>query len=112
MWDLVAGKENARNPHEYYAFSCNDDLQAVISGDGRWKLQLPHEYPTLIEAGRDGRPGSYKRVPIELSLFDMKNDPYETVNVIGQYPDIAAKLQEFAAKHKKRFYDDGGSSPP
>ena len=27
--------------------------QVVVSGDGRWKLQLPHTYRTL--AGRQGR---------------------------------------------------------
>ena len=112
VWDLVVGKKDARNPHEYYAFSCDDQMQGVISGDGRWKLHLPHEYPTLVEAGRDGRPGSYKRVSIELSLFDMKNDPYETVNVIGQYPDVASQMQEFAAQHKKKFYDDGDPIAP
>jgi arylsulfatase A len=110
VWDLVAGKKDARNPHQYYAFSCEDQLEGVISADGRWKLHLPHIYPTLLEAGRDGLPGSFKRVPIELSLFDMENDPYEKVNVIKQHPRIAAQLQEFAAQHKKKFYSDNDSS--
>ncbi len=111
VWDLIAGKKDARNPHQYYAFSCGEKLEGVISADGRWKLHLPHTYPTLVEAGKDGLPGSYKRVPIELSLFDMKNDPYEKVNVIEQYPRIAARLQEFAEQHKKKFYGDDDPSP-
>lgn len=110
VWDLVVGKKDARNSHQYYALSCGKKLEGVISADGRWKLHLPHTYATLAKAGRDGLPGTYERESIELSLFDMKNDPYERVNVIEQYPQIAAQLQEFAYQHKKKFYSDDDSS--
>jgi arylsulfatase A-like enzyme len=110
VWDLIVGKKDVRNPHQYYAFSCGEKLEGVISADGRWKLHLPHTYATLVKAGSDGLPGTYKREPIELSLFDMKNDPYERLNVIEKYPQIAAQLQEFADQHKKKFYSDDDSS--
>jgi len=110
VWDLIVGKKDSPNPHQYYAFSCGEKLEGVISADGRWKLHLPHTYATLVKAGKDGLPGTYKREPIELSLFDMKNDPYERVNVIAQYPQIAAQLQESADQHKKKFYSDDDSS--
>jgi len=54
----------------------------------------------------DGKAGKYKQNQIELSLFDMKNDPYEKVNVINKYPQITAKLQQLAEKHKNKFYND------
>ena len=108
VWDLITGKTGSTNPHDYYAFSTDSRLEAVISGDGLWKLHLPHSYGTLVEAGRDGMPGKHRREEIGLSLFDMKNDPYETVNVIEQHPDISAKLLEFADRHKRKFY--GGTS--
>jgi len=104
VWDIISGKSGAKNPHEYYAFSTGRTFEGVLSADGHWKLHLPHKYRTLVKAGNNGAPGKYTQKQIELSLFDMQNDPYETVNVIGKYPEIAAKLQKFAEQHRNRFY--------
>jgi hypothetical protein len=104
VWDLIAGKAGARNPHEYYAFSTGSSLEALISGDGRWKLHLPHEYRTVAHAGSDGVPGEYRVADLELSLFDMENDPHETTNVLGEHPEVAAKLREYAERHREAFY--------
>ena len=104
VWDLIIGKQGAKNPHDYYPFSCNKELQGVISSDGRWKLHLPHNYRTLEKAGQDGKPGKYKEAHIDLSLFDMKNDPYETTDVKDEYPEVLKKLQRDADKHKETFY--------
>ena len=40
-----------------------NQLQAVVSGDGEWKLQLPHAYRTLNgrPGGRDGTPAKYEQ---------------------------------------------------
>jgi arylsulfatase A-like enzyme len=109
VWDLIRGKAGAVNPHDYYAFSTNRNLESVMSGDGRWKLHLPHSYRHLLRAGVDGAPGEYITKEIDLSLFDLHNDPYEETNVIDNYPEIAAKLQRYAQSHKERFYSE---SPP
>lgn len=108
VWNLITGKAGAKNPHRYYAFSTVNRFEGVISSDGRWKLHLPHEYRTLDRAGNDGAAGTYRQARIELSLFDMEADPEETTNVIAKYPKIAAKLQAWAAEHRKMFYS--GSS--
>ncbi|MBN1818184.1 MAG: sulfatase [Sedimentisphaerales bacterium] len=105
VWDLIVGKEGATNPSGYYPFSMGGTFEGIISGDGRWKLHLPHSYRTLISPGKDGLPGPYRQETIELSLFDMKNDPYETINVIDKYPDIAKRLQVLAQQHKQHFYE-------
>ena len=104
VWDLIAGKPGAKNPHKYYPFSTGKNFEGVISGNGRWKLHLPHSYRTLIKAGNNGMPGKYISNKIELSLFDMKTDPVETTNVIDKYPEIAEKLKKFAEQHKEQFY--------
>ena len=39
-------------------------------------------------------------------VLDMKNDPFEKVNVIDKYPKIAAKLRQFAEQHKSKFYGE------
>lgn len=40
----------------YWTYYALNELQSVTSGDGHWKLMLPHTYQTLGDrpAGRDG----------------------------------------------------------
>ena len=104
VWDVIRGKPGATNGHEYYPFTTGSAFEGVFSGDGRWKLHLPHPYPTIVEPGRDGLPGKTRTANIELSLFDMENDPFETKNVIADHPDVAGKLGAMAEAHKKQFF--------
>jgi arylsulfatase A-like enzyme len=104
VWDLISGRPGAANPREYYAFSTGPNFEGVISGDGRWKLHLPHQYRVLVEAGNDGAAGKYKQASIGLSLFDMENDPLETTNVLDRYPDVGKRMQGYAEAHRARFY--------
>jgi arylsulfatase A-like enzyme len=104
VWDLITAKPGAANPHDYYAFTTGNSFDGVFSGDGRWKLHLPHAYRTLATAGRDGQPGTYRQEKIGLSLFDLRSDPHETVNLIDRYPDVAARLQAFAEQHRAAFF--------
>ena len=106
VWDLISGKPAAKNPHEYYPFSTGRNFEGVITGDGRWKLHLPHAYNSLDAPGKDGVPGNYVSKKIELALFDMENDPYETKNVIDSHPDVAKRLQSYAEQHRREFYSD------
>jgi len=105
VWDLIIDKNGAQNPHKYYAFSTNKTFEGVISGDGRWKLHLPHSYRTLVYAGNDGNPGEYRQAEIGLSLFDMEADPYEKENVLSKFPDVAKRMQGFAEEHRRQFYN-------
>jgi arylsulfatase A-like enzyme len=104
VWDLIVGKPDAENPHEYYPFSTGRNFEGVISADGRWKLHLPHGYRTLVKAGSDGMPGEYRQEKIGLSLFDMEKDPYETTNVLAEHPRVAERLKKLAEQHRQRFY--------
>ena len=55
VWPLLAGEPGATNPHDAYLYYYEQNqLQAVVSGDGRWKLQLPHTYRSLA-----GHPGGH-----------------------------------------------------
>lgn len=105
VWDLISGKSGAINPQGYYAFSTDNNFESIMSADGKWKLHLPHSYSTLKTQGNDGSAGKYNTIDIELSLFDMVNDPYETVNVKEKYPDTARKLMDYANFHKQYFYN-------
>jgi arylsulfatase A-like enzyme len=104
VWDLITEKPGATNPHPYYAFSTARVFEGVISGDGRWKLHVPHEYSKLIEPGRDGKPGKTSREKIDWSLFDMEGDPNETTNVIDKFPEVTERMKGFAEEHRKAFY--------
>jgi arylsulfatase A-like enzyme len=110
VWDLITAKPGATNPHEYYAFSTNRRLESILSGDGHWKLHLPHPYRWLVEAGNDGQAGKYTQRKIELSLFDMEKDPYETRNVIAENPEVAERLEDYAEQHRRRFYSDNSGN--
>ncbi|MEO1997943.1 MAG: arylsulfatase, partial [Planctomycetaceae bacterium] len=105
VWDLIVGKAGAVNPHDYYPFSTGRRFEGVVSGDGRWKLHLPHAYRTLAKAGQDGRPGKYTPQQIGLSLYDLRTDPGETVNVADKHPQVLAKLTALAKEHQRTFYE-------
>ncbi len=51
-------------------------------------------------------PGKYGQARIDTALFDMPSDPYETTNVISEYPDVANELKELANTHKVEFYGE------
>ena len=104
VWDLITHQEGATNPHDYYAFTNGSEFQAIISGDGRWKLHLPHKYRTVVKGGKDGIPGKYMNVDIDTALFDLLHDPYEKGNVMEVYPEVAEEMLEYANQHKDRFY--------
>ena len=97
-------QSEATNSHVYYPVSTGRNFDGVVSGDGKWKLHLPHDYRTLVEAGNDGEPGRYETAHIGLSLFDMENDPYETTNVIDEYPEVAQELKVLAEKHREMWW--------
>ncbi|MFV0555196.1 MAG: sulfatase [Mangrovibacterium sp.] len=107
VWDIISGKANAVNPHEYYAFTTDKEFQAIMSPDGKWKLHFPHGYRTMTEiTGKGGLPGKYRQTEIELSLFDMVGDPYETTNVAESNPEIVSNLLKLADKHRQKFFNN------
>ncbi|MCB0631040.1 MAG: sulfatase [Lewinella sp.] len=104
VWELIRGDEGAKNPHDFYAISTGNHFEGIISGDGNWKLHLPHNYRHLIEAGMDGMAGKFEQWHIDTSLYHMSEDPMESKNVIEEFPDVARSLIQMAEGHKHRFY--------
>ena len=104
VWPLITAAKGAVNPHPYYAFSTGNIFDGVMTGDGRWKLHVPHPYRQLVKAGNDGAAGVYRQTEIGLSLYDMEKDPYETTNVLEKNPEVSARLQAYAAEHQREFY--------
>lgn len=104
VWGLITGKRGAKNPHDYYPFSTGSKFEGVISGDGKWKLHIPHAYRVLVAPANDGQAGKYRQANIGLSLFDMENDPRETANVLDKHPKAAKKMIAYAEKHRAKFF--------
>lgn len=106
VWELISGDLKSPALQEYYAISTGDKLESIMSGNGKWKLHLPHSYRVVDAFGKDGDPGEYSQGNIELSLFDMKNDPFESNNVVKDYPDVADTLLKYANAHWSKFYNN------
>ncbi|MGE4286215.1 MAG: sulfatase-like hydrolase/transferase, partial [Phycisphaerae bacterium] len=95
VWPLITGNKGTKNPHEYYPFSYRNRLQGVISADGRWKMHLPHDYYKQVEIAKGGIPSKYATGKIGWALFDMLNDPSETMDIKEKYPERFEELKGF-----------------
>lgn len=108
VWPLIAGQPGATNPHSAYCtyFDANS-LQAVTSGDGRWKLVLPHTYRTLAgSGGTGGRPVAYQQRKLEAAeLYDLAHDLGETRNGAAEHPEVVARLLAEAEKARAELGD-------
>ena len=50
-------------------------------------------------------PGAYRQETVARSLYDMANDPYETTDVLAEHPDVVARLDAHAERHRRQFYE-------
>ncbi|MBF0196904.1 MAG: sulfatase [Planctomycetes bacterium] len=107
LFPIISG-QSEDHPHDYYAFSNGKNFEGVISSDGKWKLHLPHGYRHVLKTGKDGKPGKTTSRKLELSLFNLEIDPGESQNMIEKYPEVAERLQGYAASHRKRYYAKPG----
>jgi arylsulfatase len=102
VWPLIVGQPGATNPHEGYGmWYAQNELQAVVTGDGRWKLVFPHRYRTLggRPGGKDGIPVKYEQVTLErAALYDLRSDPAEKIDVSAAHPEEVKRLLAFAEK--------------
>jgi arylsulfatase len=109
VWPLISGPPGARNPHTAYWFYYEENqLQAVVSGDGRWKLQLPHTYRTLAgkPGGKGGLPAPYEQVKLETSeLYDLVGDLSEIHDVSADHLDIVQRLEAEAESARSELGD-------
>lgn len=109
IWPILAGKRGAKNPHDFYLHYYEmNELQAVSTGDGHWKLQLPHTYRTLggRPGGRDGIPARYENRKIaQPELYALPSDIGEEKDVAGQHPDIVQRLLAIAERAREDLGD-------
>ena len=80
----------------FFHYYGNGELHAVR--DQRWKLHFEHQYRTLggRPGGKNGIPAKYDYLNCEMALYDLENDIGETTNVLGDNPDVVARLEKAA----------------
>jgi arylsulfatase A-like enzyme len=123
---LLEGRAGVKSPHEALFFYGGDELQAVRSGE--WKLHFPHPYITVDgEPGRDGKPAKFGQMKpksimqsgiagiasrhgyrvenVDLSLFNLKDDPGELHNIAAEHPEIVKRLRALAETTRKELGD-------
>jgi arylsulfatase A len=109
VWPIISGQRGAKNPHAaYWCYYESNELQSVMSGDGRWKLQLPHTYRTLAgrPGGLGGRPVPYENRRIEQSeLYDLDRDISETTDLAAGHPKVVRQLEQEAEKARVELGD-------
>jgi arylsulfatase len=109
VWPLLRGEPGAVNPHPaYFTWYNQNELQTVTSGDGLWKLVLPHRYRTLA-----GRPGGTGGIPVKYTqqslehpaLYNLRDDPGETNDVSRLYPSVRDTLLAHAEAARRELGD-------
>jgi arylsulfatase len=109
VWPLVTRQPGATNPHSaYWVYYEQNQLQAVLSGDGAWKLQLPHTYRTLagLPGGSGGTPTSYaQRKLTDPELYHLATDISEANNVAAANPDVVRRLLEESERARAELGD-------
>ena len=104
---LIEGDEKACPRASFVYYYNKNDLEAVT--DGRFKLVFPHKYVTYgaYEPGNDGQPGNLTNLVLtKPELYDLRRDPGERYNVIGQYPQEVIKLMKIAEDMREELGDN------
>ena len=107
--ELITNGDAASPHHEaYFIYYKTNELHATISGDGRWKLYLPHTYRSINDrTGRDdGLPIPYTYDNrMQLELYDLQNDISETKDVAADFPEIVTQLQTYVGQAREDLGD-------
>lgn len=122
---LLLGEPDAKG-RESFAYFSGSELHAVRSG--KWKLHVPHEYLVVNgQPGQNGKPANFENMKpnaieesgirgiasrhgyrvekLDLSLFDLSQDPAESKNIASRHPDIVSKLSALAEEFRRDLGD-------
>jgi arylsulfatase A-like enzyme len=100
-----------RPPRERLYYYYGTDLHAVRSG--RWKLHVPHAYPSCegMAPGRDGFPGETVRREIGYALYDLESDIGERTDLAERRPDVVKDLMALADEARADLGDGDRPGP-
>ena len=100
-----------RPPRERLYYYYGTQLHAVRSG--RWKLHVPHAYPSYegMAPGRDGSPGETVRREIGCALYDLESDIGERTDLAERRPDVVKTLMAVADEARADLGDGDRPGP-
>jgi arylsulfatase len=103
---LFEGDLNANPRDEFVYYYETNNMKAIRKG--QYKLVFPATSQTYKKTvmGSDGFPGAFGRDTISLSLYNLRTDPGETVDVKAQHPDVVQQLTEIADGYRSELGDD------
>ncbi|HAK57304.1 MAG TPA: arylsulfatase [Acidobacteria bacterium] len=84
LWAVLT--EGAPSPHRYFPYFWISQLEAVR--DATWKLRIAAPADDWIS--QELRTGDD---PVELELFNLRDDPYEQFDVATEHPDVVDRLR-------------------
>ena len=92
IWPLLTDR-TATSPHEAFYYYHAGRLHGIRMG--KWKLRLINdnvEHQAIVDAE-------------PMALFDLSQDPGEVKSVLGDHPDVAARLNRFADDVRRQLGD-------
>ena len=100
IWPLLAGKPNAKSPHDAVYYLRGRGVQAIRVGD--WKYRMATDKPPKVKKSK-GQPAGdnkSKKVTVE-TLYNLNDDIGEKVNLLDEHPEIAQRLKRQLATFEK-----------
>jgi arylsulfatase len=103
--------ETALSPRDELYHYYGTELHAVRKG--RWKLHVPHGYPSYEgqEPGRDGFPGKTLRRETGYALYELESDISERTNLVERFPAVVEQLMAIADKARADLGDGPRPGP-
>jgi arylsulfatase A-like enzyme len=93
IWPLLAGKPNAKSPHEAVYYLRGRGVDGVRVGDWKYGIATdkpPKEKRSKRQPASDGKP---KKVDVE-TLYNLRDDIGEQHNLFAEHPEIVARLKK------------------
>ena len=117
IWPLLAGKPDAKSPHEAIYYLRGRSVSGIRVGD--WKYRNTVDKPGKGEKSKKGNKTKgtdrQKKVTVE-TLYNLRDDIGEQMNLIDEHPEIAKRLKmqlkAFETELRKNLRPAGIASKP
>ena len=105
-WPVWTGESQSSPQEAYFFYYKTNELHGVRYG--KWKMYFPHSYRSLNgrDGGTGGLPVPYDQLQVaDIELYDLEEDPSETVNLAVNNPDIVGEINRMALDMRSRLGD-------
>lgn len=109
IFPLMKGEKELKLREYFFYYYGVNNLEAVRNN--RFKLVFPHKHATYLIPGENGYPGNVGENKIDLSLYDLRRDPGERIDVKEMYPDVVERLT-VVAQQARADLGDGLTDQP